>query len=278
MPIGIIATLDPIQWIYSMGWGYRRAIAGGRWPLALWGMWLNFGPSAFVAVLTFASVAMFQYSLSGIVALGGTLVYGGLSVAILCRVTAAYIRHLRYDPATCDLCGYSLLHLTEPRCPECGTGFDPERLIGEFAWETSVDWTPPDTSGISEVDFPIVCDACGYSLKGLADEGRCPECGTAFDRRERLFGVYGPEAFCPERLVWSKPVRRVRSVRRAVFVTVLALVSAPLVHWLSAGGVIPPDCSLLVLLLFAVAIMEWIQASREEPAQMEPDDESSRSA
>jgi hypothetical protein len=30
------------------------------------------------------------------------------------------------DPMYCRHCGYSLLHLTKPRCPECGEAFDPE--------------------------------------------------------------------------------------------------------------------------------------------------------
>lgn len=31
-------------------------------------------------------------------------------------------------PWGCDQCGYLLYGLTEPRCPECGTPFDPSRL------------------------------------------------------------------------------------------------------------------------------------------------------
>ncbi len=39
----------------------------------------------------------------------------------------------------CRVCGYSLMRLTEPRCPECGTAFDPDdpRTIQVFeppAW------------------------------------------------------------------------------------------------------------------------------------------------
>ena len=33
----------------------------------------------------------------------------------------------------------------------------------------------------SNADLP--CPVCGYNLRGLADGGRCPECGTAIDRR-----------------------------------------------------------------------------------------------
>lgn len=33
------------------------------------------------------------------------------------------------DPGVCVKCGYSLFGLHEPRCPECGTGFDPKLLL-----------------------------------------------------------------------------------------------------------------------------------------------------
>jgi len=34
--------------------------------------------------------------------------------------------------ARCEGCGYSLRGLTEPKCPECGTPFDPSRLVKMF--------------------------------------------------------------------------------------------------------------------------------------------------
>jgi hypothetical protein len=33
------------------------------------------------------------------------------------------------DPGVCARCGYSLFGLHEPRCPECGTSFDPKLLL-----------------------------------------------------------------------------------------------------------------------------------------------------
>ena len=57
------------------------------------------------------------------------------------------------------------------------------------------DWTEYDLSRISEEEFPIRCERCGRALAGLGDVGRCPQCATAFHRRERLWKTYGPEAF-----------------------------------------------------------------------------------
>lgn len=57
------------------------------------------------------------------------------------------------------------------------------------------DWTEQDISQIPESDFPIRCHRCDYELTGLGDLGRCPQCVTSFDRRERLWRTYGPEAF-----------------------------------------------------------------------------------
>jgi hypothetical protein len=34
------------------------------------------------------------------------------------------------SPWVCAGCGYLLRGLTEPRCPECGTAFDPQKLVG----------------------------------------------------------------------------------------------------------------------------------------------------
>jgi hypothetical protein len=32
------------------------------------------------------------------------------------------------DPVACLNCGYKLIGLTEPRCPECAQPFDPQRI------------------------------------------------------------------------------------------------------------------------------------------------------
>jgi hypothetical protein len=57
------------------------------------------------------------------------------------------------------------------------------------------DWQTCDLSRIDEDAFPITCGTCGYSLRGLANEGLCPECAAPYDRRRRLWEAHGPEAF-----------------------------------------------------------------------------------
>ena len=56
------------------------------------------------------------------------LAFGGIYGMILYRVTRSYVRHRRYRRGVCGVCRYSLRSLPEPRCPECGTAFDPEWL------------------------------------------------------------------------------------------------------------------------------------------------------
>ena len=57
------------------------------------------------------------------------------------------------------------------------------------------DWTEIDISQISEADYPINCENCGYCLTGLGYSDNCPECNTTFSRRHRLWNQHGPDAF-----------------------------------------------------------------------------------
>ncbi|UCC30007.1 MAG: hypothetical protein JSU86_17630 [Phycisphaerales bacterium] len=191
-----------------------------------------------------------------------TLATGGFSVAILCRVTKAYLRHLLSKPGTCEVCAYNLAHLTEPRCPECGTAFNPEELPGDLAWNATPDWTPPDTSGISEVDFPIDCDACGYKLTGLGNEEECPGCGAEFRRTQRLLELYGPEAFLPGAIARESPPTEAHGFAGALALTAVAVFAVPFYYKLSAGGSLPPDRWPFLMLLFVAAAVAWLRVFR----------------
>ena len=62
----------------------------------------------------------------------------------------------------CPRCGYNLRGLHTPRCPECGTVFRWQALLG------------------------VACPRCGASLRGAVGE-QCPECGLQLDW-SRLLG------------------------------------------------------------------------------------------
>lgn len=70
------------------------------------------------------------------------VVFGAIGVVIAClyavfaRVVLAVVRRFRqvieegrYLPPNCLQCGYSLLNLTQYRCPECGTTFNPRMFM-----------------------------------------------------------------------------------------------------------------------------------------------------
>jgi len=46
-----------------------------------------------------------------------------------------------------------------------------------------------DPNPFPEEQFPLYCPKCGYLLRGLPD-GRCPECGTSFERGRLLVEQY----------------------------------------------------------------------------------------
>jgi hypothetical protein len=83
-----------------------------------------------VCLLFFTLVAVFDWSPSG--AHVPFLIMGILYVVAITPLTVLAWRkppHAR-PPWECQVCGYLLYGLSEPRCPECGTEFDPSRLAG----------------------------------------------------------------------------------------------------------------------------------------------------
>lgn len=72
------------------------------------------------------------------------------------------------------------------------------------------------TRRISRTNGGFLCPWCRYVLTGLADAGRCPECGDRYEREvcERLYrNAYGPDAPSGDRLAsadrqaWTAAIR-----------------------------------------------------------------------
>jgi len=77
-------------------------------------------------------------------------------------------------------------------CPRCSSRVDPvERVVELHGPEALADayaeHEPTEDEGaVRPEDVSVPCPSCGYSLMGLPMSGRCPECGSLFDKRELL--------------------------------------------------------------------------------------------
>ena len=81
---------------------------------------------------------------------------------------------------------------------------------------------------------PVVCDQCGYKLRGLPSAGRCPECGNCYSVRGiKTEGIFTPYAA-------DFPAMDL----------VAGLVSAGLALWLMVGLVRQFDLWTLMLVAF----------------------------
>lgn len=106
----------------------------------------------------------------------------------------------RLDPAlalTCPACGHDLrpIPADEPEapCPACAAPVDlAERAVELHGPEALGDCYPDPEPPIPEelVELaPLRCPGCDYRLTGLPPAGRCPECGSDYDKAAmiRLF-------------------------------------------------------------------------------------------
>lgn len=91
------------------------------------------------------------------------------------------------DPALaprCPRCRHRLPLEAVTFCPSCGAGVDVAGLIvAEHGPEALAACYPSPASADDEgPDLQSHCPACSYSLVDLPREGKCPECGMAFDK------------------------------------------------------------------------------------------------
>jgi hypothetical protein len=95
--------------------------------------------------------------------------------------------------------------------------------------------TSQTSSDVAEINIDVPCASCGYNLRGLAGDGRCPECGASVARS--LETHLNPIA--PAQVLWAR--------------TVLA----GLIMWL----VLIPACVCVVLSMgtrFGWALFAWL--------------------
>ena len=118
-----LVNLMPIQrrWLWQRFCWY---------PYRHWQMWV--ATAGFVLLFMLPVILLQNLVLS----LGSWL---GRAIPLMPLLGLALFRHMQLsllrpymrkalDERICKQCGYWLIGLTEPRCPECGTPFDPELL------------------------------------------------------------------------------------------------------------------------------------------------------
>jgi uncharacterized membrane protein len=116
-------------------------------------------------------------------------------------------------PITCAACRYCLTGLGEAgRCPECGLAFERQMRLGEIygAQLSGQDLGVDPRCDISHIDpakFVVTCELCGTPLIAADEAGTCTQCGLHYNRRLRLFQLYGPEAFAHYESGESEPTR-----------------------------------------------------------------------
>ncbi len=131
-PVGAYATYDPIQQGRSTGLRHGPGMGVGTSMAALACTWMVFGPVALIALLSATSPLFVRLRGFDPMRWSMSLIIAMISIRILTMVTLSYIRFKRREPGQCAKCHYKIANLPGPRCPECGTHFDPEWIADEF--------------------------------------------------------------------------------------------------------------------------------------------------
>ncbi len=100
----------------------------------------------------------------------------------------------RLDPAigvVCPACARDLpLDAQLEACPGCAEPVDvPELIVHQHGPDALADCYGEEPEQVSPADlraYDIACVQCRCSLAGLEQRGRCPECGTLYDKAEIL--------------------------------------------------------------------------------------------
>jgi len=115
----------------------------------------------------------------------------------------------------------SVVMLIEKLTGSTGAGVVKSVIVYSAVGALFVCWLIPRgverrTRRISRTNGGFLCPWCRYVLTGLADAGRCPECGDRYEREvcERLYRhAYGPDAPTgnqlerEDRRAWSAAIR-----------------------------------------------------------------------
>lgn len=101
------------------------------------------------------------------------------------------------------------------------------------------------------------CPRCGYQVRGLPIEHRCPECAFAFDRRWRVFG--GATMY-PHRAWWQKPGFALLVILMPMFVLMGAVSAMLRQGW---PLTVPLGAALLIGLMVARQPRRFIALSPE---------------
>lgn len=130
-PVGTFAMTDPYTAIFSTGWMYRKAISSGTSTISYIVIWLIFGPTTIFATiaLIYTSIELPDYDLAQFTTWFVAFVLNLVQIRVLYIATKSYIKFLKIKEGHCESCNYNLHGLTESRCPECGTPYDPDDLL-----------------------------------------------------------------------------------------------------------------------------------------------------